>query len=220
MNSELIITDDGSHSLYVSEIDESYHSTFGAIQESRHIFIEAGLKECSKSEINILEVGFGTGLNAFLSQIEAERSGKQIQYTSLEKYPVEHEKVLLLNYPEIIASETRNFFVQMQTSAWNEYVRISPFFTLKKTETDFTCYIPDNMFDVVYFDAFSPDKQPEMWTQKRFEVIFEHCKSGAILTTYCSKGIVRRAMEGAGFKVERIPGPPGKREILRGRKVI
>lgn len=219
MHSELLITDDGSHSLYVPEIDESYHSTHGAIQESRHIYIEAGLKQCSKSEVYILEVGFGTGLNAFLSLIEAERSEKQIHYTSLEKYPVELEKAMQLNYPEILAPEKRNFFEQMHTSAWNEDVRISPFFTLKKTEADFTCYIPDNKFDVIFFDAFSPDKQPEMWTQKRFEVIFEHCNEEAILTTYCAKGIVRRAMEAAGFKVERIAGPPGKREILRCSKV-
>ena len=219
MHSKLLITEDGSHSLYVPEIDESYHSTHGAVQESRHIFIDAGLKQCEKKKIRVLEIGFGTGLNAFLSLIEAERSEKQIHYTSLEKYPVELEKALRLNYPEILSPEKRFFFELLHSSAWNEDVRISPFFTLKKTEADFTCYILDNKFDLVFFDAFSPDKQPEMWTQKRFEVIFEHCNEGAILTTYCAKGIVRRAMEAAGFKVERIEGPLGKREILRCSKV-
>jgi len=216
MKSELILTEDGSNSLYVPEIDECYHSSHGAIQESRHIFIEAGLKQCRKSEINILEVGFGTGLNAFLTMIEAEWNAKQIHYVSLEKYPVEAEKALRLNYPEELSSEKRSCFELMHLSAWNEKVKITPFFSLEKVETDFTQYIPENKFDVVFFDAFSPEKQPEMWTQERFELIYEYCNDAAILTTYCAKGVVRRAMQAVGFTVERLAGPPGKREILRG----
>ena len=216
MKSELILTEDGSNSLYVPEIDECYHSSHGAIQESRHIFIEAGLKQCRKSEINVLEVGFGTGLNAFLTMIEAERSGKQIQYVSLEKYPVETEKALRLNYPEELSPEKRSFFELMHISAWNEKIQITPFFSLEKIKTDFTQYTPEHKFDVIFFDAFSPEKQPEMWTQERFELIYKHCNHGAMLTTYCAKGAVRRAMQAAGFIVERLAGPPGKREILRG----
>jgi len=216
MKSELILTEDGSNSLYVPEIDECYHSSHGAIQESRHIFIEAGLKQCRKSEINVLEVGFGTGLNAFLTMIEAERSGKQIQYVSLEKYPVETEKALRLNYPEELSPEKRSFFELMHISAWNEKIQITPFFSLEKIKTDFTQYTPEHKFDVIFFDAFSPEKQPEMWTQERFELIYKHCNHGAILTTYCAKGVVRRSMQVAGFIVERLAGPPGKREILRG----
>ena len=216
MNSELLITEDGSNTLYVPEIDECYHSSHGAIQESRHIFIEAGLKQCRKSEINVLEVGFGTGLNAFLTMIEAERSGKQIQYVSLEKYPVETEKALRLNYPEELSPEKRSFFELMHISAWNEKIQITPFFSLEKIKTDFTQYTPEHKFDVIFFDAFSPEKQPEMWTQERFELIYKHCNHGAILTTYCAKGVVRRSMQVAGFIVERLAGPPGKREILRG----
>jgi len=216
MKSELILTEDGSNSLYVPEIDECYHSSHGAIHESRHIFIEAGLKQCRKSEINVLEVGFGTGLNAFLTMIEAERSGKQIQYVSLEKYPVETEKALRLNYPEELSPEKRSFFELMHISAWNEKIQITPFFSLEKIKTDFTQYTPEHKFDVIFFDAFSPEKQPEMWTQERFELIYKHCNHGAILTTYCAKGVVRRSMQVAGFIVERLAGPPGKREILRG----
>lgn len=216
MNTELILTEDGSHTLYVPQIDENYHSSHGAIQESTHIFIEAGLKKCSKSKIKVLEVGFGTGLNAFLALIEAEKSGKHVQYTSLEKYPVEVEKAMQLNYPEVLSPANRNVFELMHTSPWNVDVEITPYFTLKKTETDFTCYIPENKFDMIFFDAFSPEKQPVMWTQERFEMIFNYCNSGAILITYCAKGAVRRAMQAAGFKVERLAGPPGKREILRG----
>jgi len=216
MKSELILTEDGSNSLYVPEIDECYHSSHGAIQESRHIFIEAGLKQCRKSEINVLEVGFGTGLNAFLTMIEAERSGKRIQYVSLEKYPVETEKALRLNYPEELSPEKRSFFELMHISAWNKKIQITPFFSLEKIKTDFTQYTPEHKFDVIFFDAFSPEKQPEMWTQERFELIYKHCNHGAMLTTYCAKGVVRRSMQVAGFIVERLAGPPGKREILRG----
>ena len=216
MHTDLKITEDGSHTLFVPEIDECYHSTHGAIQESRHIFIQAGLKQCQKEKIRVLEIGFGTGLNAFLTLVEAEGSGQKIHYTTLEKYPVEVEKAGLLNYPEEINPGKTQAFLQLHASSWNEEVRITPFFTLEKIESDFTEAIFKNQFDVVYFDAFSPVKQPEMWSQSLFEKIFAHCNPGAVLTTYCAKGVVRRAMQGAGFKVERLPGPPGKREILRG----
>jgi tRNA U34 5-methylaminomethyl-2-thiouridine-forming methyltransferase MnmC len=216
MNCELILTEDGSHTLFVPAIDECYHSTHGAMQESRHIFIEEGLKQCTKSDIHVLEIGFGTGLNAFLTMIEAERSGKHIHYTTLEKYPLEIDKALQLNYTDGLSSENRIDFEKMHTSSWNENIQITPFFILKKIETDFTSYIFKDNFDVVFFDAFSPEKQPEMWTQELFEQIFNQCIAGSILTTYCAKGVVRRAMQAAGFKVERLPGPPGKREILRG----
>jgi len=218
MQTELKITEDGSHTLFVPEIDECYHSTHGAIQESQHIFIEAGIKQCQKEKIKILEIGFGTGLNAFLTLLEAERSEKQIQYTSLELYPVEIEKALQLNYPEMLAPEKRLVFEEMHTAEWNIEIPISSFFKLIKIETDFTGYVLEEQFDVVFFDAFSPEKQPEMWSEVLFEKIYAHCNQGAVLTTYCAKGIVRRAMQAAGFVVDRLPGPPGKREMLRGKK--
>ena len=220
MNSELILTSDGSHSLFVPEIDECYHSTHGAVQESLHIFIDAGLRQCHISEINILEIGFGTGLNAFLTLLEAERSEKQIKYTSLELFPVENHIALKLNYPDILAPEKRLTFEQMHTCTWNEEIQLSPFFGLNKIKTDFTEFVFKNNFDVVFFDAFSPEKQPEMWSDKQFEKIYSHCNPGAILTTYCAKGVVRRTMKSAGFEVERIQGPPGKREMLRGVKSL
>ena len=219
MQTELKLTEDGSHTLFVPGIDECYHSTHGAIQESRHIFIEAGLKQCLKPEINVLEIGFGTGLNAFLALLEAERYGTQIHYTSLELCPVEVEKALQLNYPQEIAPEKRQLFELLHTSPWNEESAITPNFSLKKIETDFTEFVFEGNFDVVFFDAFSPEKQPEMWSSELFSTIYAHCNRGAILTTYCAKGIVRRAMQEAGFTVERLQGPPGKREILRGLKV-
>ena len=216
---DLIITEDGSHTLFVPAIDECYHSTHGAVQESKHIFIEAALKQCAKTEIRVLEIGFGTGLNAFLTMIEAERSDKKIHYTSLEKYPVEVGKALQLNYPEAFPAVSREIFELLHTSVWGEEVQIGSNFWLTKTEADFTQFNFNEMFDVVYFDAFSPEKQPEMWSEELFKRIFAHCSEGAILTTYCAKGVVRRAMQSAGFMVERLPGPPGKRQILRSTKI-
>ncbi|MDD3320143.1 MAG: tRNA (5-methylaminomethyl-2-thiouridine)(34)-methyltransferase MnmD [Paludibacter sp.] len=218
-NVELKITSDGSHTLFVPEINETYHSTHGSIQESMHIFIETGLKQCKKTEISILEIGFGTGLNAFMTLLEALKTNIIIHYTTLELYPVEVEKAILLNFPEILSSENRNLFEKLHTSKWNEEVQINSNFLLNKIKTDFTTYTFDKNFDVIYFDAFSPEKQPEMWSQQQFEKLYKHCNNGAILTTYCAKGAVRRAMQAAGFKVERLPGPPGKREILRSSKV-
>jgi len=216
---DLIITEDGSHTLFVPAIDECYHSTHGAVQESKHIFIEAALKQCTKTEIRVLEIGFGTGLNAFLTMIEAERSDKKIHYTSLEKYPVEVRKALQLNYPEAFPAVSRESFELLHTSVWGEEVQIGSNFWLTKIEADFTQFNFNEMFDVVYFDAFSPEKQPEMWSVELFEKIFIQCNPGAALTTYCAKGVVRRAMQSAGFQVERLPGPPGKRQILRSTKI-
>jgi len=216
---DLIITEDGSHTLFVPAIDECYHSTHGAVQESKHIFIEAALKQCAKTEIRVLEIGFGTGLNAFLTMIEAERSDKKIHYTSLEKYPVEVGKALQLNYPEAFPTVSRESFELLHTSIWGEEVQIGSNFWLTKIEADFTQFNFNEMFDVVYFDAFSPEKQPEMWSVELFEKIFIQCNTGAVLTTYCAKGVVRRAMQSAGFQVERLPGPPGKRQILRSTKI-
>lgn len=216
---EVQITSDGSHTLFVPAIDETYHSTHGSIQESMHIFIEAGLKQCTKSEIKILEIGFGTGLNAFLTLLESLKRNIKVHYTALELYPVDVDKAIQLNYPENISIENRALFEKLHTSEWNTETQITSNFVLKKVKTDFTQYDFETTFDVVYFDAFSPEKQPEMWTIAQFDKVFANCEPKAILTTYCAKGEVRRAMKSAGFVVERLPGPIGKREILRSRKL-
>ena len=218
MLNEIKVTEDGSHTLFVPEIDECYHSTHGAIQESGHIFIGAGLNQCAKSEINVLEIGFGTGLNAFMTLLEGEKSGRKIHFTSLEKCPVEMAKVKLLNYSEVLAPDKNPLFEQLHLSPWNEEVQITPLFTLKKIEADFTEYDFTDNFDVVYYDAFSPEKQPEMWTDEIIQKIASKVKKDGILVTYCAKGSVRRAFSSAGFHMERIPGPIGKKEILKGKK--
>lgn len=214
----LRLTEDGSHTLYVPEIDECYHSTHGAIQESMHIFITSALNRCDKKEINVLEIGFGTGLNAFLTLIEAEKRQLRINYTTIELYPIPLENAMQLNYPKIVSRDYQHDFELLHTSTWNIPVKISDQFTLTKLQADFTKINLQDPFDVIYFDAFSPEKQPEMWTEELFGKIFKITGENAVLTTYCSKGTVKRALISSGFTVKKIPGPPGKREILRAVK--
>lgn len=223
MQTQIITTEDGSHSLYVPHLEEHYHSTHGAIQESQHVYINAGLGSCPLRNINILEIGFGTGLNAFLSLLQAEETGVTVNYTSLELYPLDIETAKQLNYSQHLTNNAKaSLFTALHTSPWNETIEITPHFSLHKIETDFSN--PDNLttstlFDVIYFDAFAPEKQPEMWSQAIFDKLYTLSNPNAIITTYCAKGVVRRMLQSAGFTVERLPGPPGKREILRGRKL-
>ena len=217
-NPQLKITQDGSHTMYVPEIDECYHSTHGAVQESEHIFIKDGFRTCMEDTIHVLEIGFGTGLNAFLTLLEAQHQNKHVYYTAIELYPVETEKAVLLNYPELTESEKRTEFERIHTSVWNEWQAITPFFQLKKLNDDFTRINLTEKYDVIYFDAFSPEKQPEMWAEYLFKKLYLCAEKKAILTTYCCKGTVKRALKAAGFSIEKLPGPAGKREILRAIK--
>ncbi len=214
-------TEDGSHTLFASELGECYHSTHGAIQESQHIFIEAGLRSCPNPKIEIVELGFGTGLNALLSLIEAEKSGRNIRYTSLEAYPISQEMAATLNFCKILQTpqDLQDHFKSMHSCPWDKETAITPHFSLKKIRCDFREGIRlVGSFDLCFFDAFSPEKQPELWTEAIFSDLFHIANKAAQLTTYCAKGSVRRAMQAAGFEVERLPGPPGKREMLRARK--
>ena len=223
LKTQLITTEDGSHSLFVPLLNEHYHSTHGAIQESRHVYIETGLNACDLKQINVLEIGFGTGLNAFLTLLEAERTHKHIHYTTLELYPLDVDSVKQLNYAQQLTDENKGLlFMALHEATWDKTIEITPFFQLHKIETDFSNSnnLNTNLhFDVIYFDAFAPEKQPEMWTQQIFDKLFALSNPNAIITTYCAKGVVRRMLQSAGFTVERLPGPPGKREILRGRKL-
>jgi tRNA U34 5-methylaminomethyl-2-thiouridine-forming methyltransferase MnmC len=215
------VTEDGSHTLFVPELDEHYHSTHGAVQESEWVYIGAGLKHCEKSPARILEVGFGTGLNAFLTMLEAERSGTPIFYTALEMYPLSLPEAEKLNYAALTCPEKQGLFLKIHQSPWNEACAIAPNFSLRKIQTDAAKplnYPADDFFNLIFFDAFAPDKQPQMWTPEIFKKLQELSEDGGIITTYCAKGAVRRILQNAGFVVERLPGPPGKREILRGKK--
>jgi len=217
MQHSLIITEDGSHSLRNEILNETYHSIHGAIQESVHVFVENGLKQCTRKEIRILEIGFGTGLNAFLTLIEAEKLNISIEYTGIELYPVPETIWKEINYPDVIAKQQKADFYFLHACEWEKTHQISPNFSFRKINCDFATFEPEDKFDLIYFDAFSPEKQPELWLQNRFTSLASHCNSGAILTTYCAKGIVKQALRDAGFKVERLDGPPGKRHMLRGR---
>lgn len=221
-------TDDGSATLFVPELNEHYHSTKGARTESQHIFIEMGLKASASTAPRILEVGFGTGLNAWLTLKEAEQSGRHIHYTGLELYPLEWQTIEQLGYisndEQLTTSDRQQpaieLFKQLHTSPWEKDVQLTPHFTLRKIETDVNKWRVENSpFNLVYFDAFAPEKQPEMWSQELFNRLYVLLDRDGILTTYCAKGVVRRMLQTAGFTVERLPGPPGgKREILRARK--
>jgi len=221
MNIKFEITEDGSHTLFVPELNEHYHSTHGAIQESMHVFIDAGLRHCVKSEIKVLEIGFGTGLNAFLTLLEAERTGRKIDYTTLEFYPLLIIDAEKLNYAELTDSTKKDVFRELHKVEWGKWSQLTLYFSLLKMKFDFSKpsdFDTENKFDVIFFDAFAPEKQPEMWVQEIFDKIYSISSENAILTTYCAKGSVRRMLQTAGFVVERLPGPPGKREILRARK--
>jgi len=222
MIKKFIITADGSHTIYLPEMDEHYHSIHGAIQESIHIYIQAGLLQINKPEISILEIGFGTGLNAFLTYAFAKENAKKINYVSLEKYPLTKDEYEILNYPDTIFPECADTFKRIHQSEWNQKIMLSLDFNLFKIKTDILTYqFPsDQKFDLVYYDAFAPEKQPEMWTEEIIKKVVTTIQSQGILATYCAKGVVRRAFEDAGLTMERIPGPTGKKEILRGKKAL
>ena len=212
-------TADGSYTLYVPELDEHYHSVKGALTESQHIFIDMGLKHSSVTAPHILEIGLGTGLNCVLTLLEAKESQRHVHYTGIERYPLNEEIIRKLNYPSIIGKECEEDYYAIHQAPWEEDVCLSPWFTLHKLEGDFTHYSFEQKYDIIYFDAFAPEKQPEMWEQSLFDNLYQVLNEGGILTTYCAKGVVRRMLQTAGFKVERLPGPPGgKREILRATK--
>ena len=213
------VTEDGSHTLYLPEMDEHYHSTHGAVQESEHVYIQTGLRECAKKQLNILEIGFGTGLNALLTYRYAKTNNLEIFYYTTELFPLEERFVKQFNYVE--NEDEKEFFQRLHQCEWEKEVQLTPEFTIFKNHTDITSedsLQSSKKINLVYFDAFGPDKQPEMWDERIFHHIYNMCNDAAILATYCAKGEVRRRMQRAGFLVERLPGPPGKREILRGRK--
>ena len=216
MNNKIVIetTSDASHTLYLPELDEHYHSVNGAIQESKHVYIESAFNQCKKTEIHVLEMGFGTGLNALLTYSEAQKREVKVIYTTLEKYPLPKEIISQLNYSD----DNNLIFEQIHSAKWEERIALTPFFSIQKINIDFNKYDFPGMYDVIYYDAFAPDKQSEVWNQDLFCRIYSATNDKGILSTYCAKGEIRRRMQNAGFIVNRLPGPPGKREILQAVK--
>ena len=219
---EIVECDDGSHTLYRKDLDEHYHSVFGAVSESRHIFINAGYAFLSQhiSEINVLEVGLGTGLNAFLTFVEAEKLKIKTNYTGIETIKLSPEIISKLNYAELIQSGMeRDRFNLIHNCLWNTEVQLSPNFNLHKIESKIEdVSLSIEHFDLVYFDAFAPDIQAELWSETIFRKLYKAMNKGAVLVTYSCKGDVKRAMKSVGFKLEKLQGPKGKREFLRATK--
>lgn len=222
MNRKIVIqkTEDGSNTLYLPDLDETYHSTHGSVQEAELVFIKYGLRTSTKSNLSILEIGFGTGLNAYLTLLDSINNPniRNIRYTSIELYPVDMEVVKQLNYSSIIQNSNQELFLKLHLAEWGDFIAIHNKFKLKKINADFTEIDLSGKYDLIYYDAFGPDKQCEMWDEKLFQKLFEVANEGAIITTYSAKGNVRRALQKAGFIVERLPGPIGKREVLRAIK--
>jgi len=213
-----IITSDGSHTLQSDQISDTYHSTHGAITEANIVYIHHGLHYCFDTfneDIHLLEVGFGTGLNALLTCMEAERLHRKVIYYSMEPFPIPVEEALTLNYGGLVSDE-HQYFQKIHQAEWNAPAKISPYFTLIKFSAslqtiDFGC----TKFHLVYFDAFGPDKQPELWSPEMLSKVALQMLHNGIFTTYSTKGEVKRALKGNGFSIEKLPGPPGKREVLR-----
>lgn len=239
MEREVVITADGSSTIHLPEWDEQYHSKHGAIQEAYHVFIKHGLQyichpkfiseshidsplECSRdvnNEISILEIGFGTGLNGFITLIEAEKLNVKIDYFGVEGYPVAMDEIVQLNYPAQLKSETNELlFKTMHEVSWEEKHGISNNFSLTKQNRFFSKIKEKDTYNLIYFDAFGARVQPELWTEAIFQSMYDALKEKGVLVTYAAKGSVRRAMQAVGFKVEKLPGPPGKREMLRATK--
>jgi tRNA U34 5-methylaminomethyl-2-thiouridine-forming methyltransferase MnmC len=220
MKMEVRVTQDGSSTVYLKELDEHYHSTFGAVQESLHVFVGAGMGAVTNKEVTILEVGFGTGLNCLLTFIAGQESRRQIRYVALEKYPLSMQVVDQLGYNLFCPDSNAQLFSLLHAAPWNADVIVNAQFVLHKIEKDLLEIVPAELplADLVYFDAFSPEKQPEIWQESIFGMLFERMKTNGVLVTYCAKGVVRRTLQSVGFQVERIPGPPGKREMIRARK--
>jgi tRNA U34 5-methylaminomethyl-2-thiouridine-forming methyltransferase MnmC len=223
MQRVLTLTKDGSHTISIPEMNVTYHSHHGAIQESQHVFIHAGFRYQQETDptqpVRILEIGFGTGLNVLLTLIAAVERDTIVQYTAIEQFPLDNDKAAALNYcAQLDREDLTDSFTHMHTAEWNKEIRLSPAFSFRKIEADILSWAPDEKFTLVYYDAFAPAAQPHLWTADVFTKIFETLEPGGILVTYCSKGDVRRAMQAAGFVVTKIPGPPGKREMVRATR--
>jgi tRNA U34 5-methylaminomethyl-2-thiouridine-forming methyltransferase MnmC len=217
---EIIITSDGSTTIQLPDWNEQYHSKHGAIQEAYHVFLDTGFFKIDLQEIAILEIGFGTGLNAFITFLEAKKLHKKVKYVGVEAYPVSVEEIQGLNYvSELKALEFQSIFDEMHQASWEKEHSVSKDFQLLKRKQFFQDIQDIAAFDLIYFDAFGAQNQPELWTEEIFLKMYKAIKKQGVLVTYSAKGSVRRAMQAVGFSVERLPGPPGKREMLRATKL-
>lgn len=219
MKKEIILTKDGSTSIFLPELNETYHSRFGAIQEAKHVFIKNGLSLFNDKSVSILEIGFGTGLNAFITFLETLETNQSVNYVGVEAYPVEVEMVKKLNYVSALNATTyQSNFEEIHQSDWESESRIASHFSLTKRRQKFEEISDSNAFDLIYFDAFGFDVQPELWSKVIFQKMYDALLPKGVLVTYACRTSIKSAMINAGFRVEKLPGAPGKREMLRAFK--
>jgi len=218
---DLLVSEDGSSTLLSNKFGVTYHSKHGALQESEHVFIKSGLDfiKTDKQELNIFEMGFGTGLNAYLSLLYALRNNLNIQYTSYELHPLPRDLVKELNYTDLLP-EYANLFQLIHDIDWNKMQKLHPNFSINKVEENILNFDYNDNFDVIFYDAFAPETQHELWETPIMEKMHEGLKSNGVLVTYCAKGEFKRTLKSIGFEVQSIPGPPGKREMTRAVKVL
>ena len=215
---KLVLTSDGSHTIYVPELDEHYHSIHGAVQESDFIFIKNGFNASRANPVHIFEVGFGTGLNALLTAANSLKNNREVFYTSIEKYPLANSVINTLNH-HLYSGSDKTIFDKIHSAVWNEMSDICINFHFTKISSDIITYSLTGNYDLIYFDAFGPDKQPEMWSRDVFERLSAVTNRGGILVTYSAKGEVKRCLRSVGFQVSLLPGPPGKRHMIRAIKI-
>lgn len=215
----IIQTRDGSTTIQLEEWDECYHSRFGAIQEALHVFIKNGLSLFENQPVSILEIGFGTGLNAFVTFLDSQKTNQIIDYVGVEAYPVTAHEASLMNYvSELNAENERPVFEKMHECHWDEKIRFSDNFSLTKRKQFFAEITDIEQFDLIYFDAFGYDVQPELWSTEIFQIMYNALKVNGVLVTYAARSVIKRSMIEVGFTVEKLPGAPGKREMFRAIK--
>jgi len=222
-DSNLFITEDGSHSIFSNRFGVSYHSKFGAVDEANHVFINSGLrfKAVLQQKISILEIGFGTGLNAFVTLLEAKKRNLYIDYVGIEAYPISIQQAQQLNYSELFPLEDNpDLFLKLHQCPWNIQTQLNDHFSFEKILEKFEAINYANRFDIIYFDAFAPDAQPELWNDEILTKMYDALIPDGILVTYCAKGSVKRTLKRVGFSIEALPGPPRKREMTRATKSL
>lgn len=229
MRRNIITTSDGSKTIQLVDWNEQYHSVHGALTEAQHVFLQNGLAhriqtddiiEGDKRQLHITEMGLGTGLNLLLTYdfLIRDRLDLEVTYTGIDKFPVSYEEQSQLNYERYADSLNSSSFSAMCKQAWNTKAMYSGRFSLEKKQIDLSVYNDQEPIDLIYFDAFGPRVQPELWTEESLNVLVSKMNTNAVFVTYCAKGVVRRSLQNLGLRVERLPGPPGKREMLRGIK--
>lgn len=222
MKREVIETADGSKTIYIAEMDENYHSGHGALQEAVHVFIQNGLRQFKdQAEVKVFEMGFGSGLNALLTMVEAENNFQKIHYVGIEAFPVEMELIEQIGYEKLVDEKFEESFLEMHTSSWNRIHSITNSFSFEKIHSRIEDYdVRESSTDLIYFDAFGPRAQKEMWELNVLDKMYRMLKTGGVLVTYCANGQFKRNLKSLGFIVESLPGPPGKREMTKATKFL